>query len=171
MFTKKEQKSLLIKGEPMDIVVEASHQTLPTGKQMHPQQHMPPQLHHPFFNPSQPLGLPNIPQGLQQHPYQTQLPIFNTIEIPKSRTTVLSGHESEVFICAWNPVQDLLASGSGDSTARIWNLCENSGPKMPLLLRHCIPKGDSTVPSNKDVTSLDWDVSSFVLLFINSYLS
>jgi hypothetical protein len=164
VFTKKEQKSLLIKGEPMDIVVETPHQ-IQQQQQQHQQQiqqmpqHIPPQLHHPFFNPTQSLGLP-IPQGLQQHPYQTQLPIFNTIEIPKSRVTVLSGHESEVFICAWNPVQDLLASGSGDSTARIWNLCENSGPKVPLLLRHCIPKGDSTVPSNKDVTSLDWDVSS-----------
>ncbi len=95
---------------------------------------------------------------IQQSPV-TLLPALNTIEIPNSRVTVLSGHESEVFICAWNPVQDLLASGSGDSTARIWNLCENS--KQPLLLRHCIPKGDSSVPSNKDVTSLDWDVSQF----------
>ncbi len=81
---------------------------------------------------------------------------IGTIEIPSSKVTVLSGHESEVFICSWNPVQDLLASGSGDSTARIWNLSENG--KTPLLLRHCIPKGESTVPSNKDVTSLDWDV-------------
>jgi len=82
---------------------------------------------------------------------------LNSIEIPSSRVTVLSGHESEVFICSWNPVQDYLASGSGDSTARIWNLNENGKP--PLLLRHCIPKGEATVPSNKDVTSLDWDVS------------
>lgn len=33
------------------------------------------------------------------------------IEIPASKATVLRGHESEVFICAWNPVSDLLASG------------------------------------------------------------
>lgn len=33
------------------------------------------------------------------------------IQIPASRATVLRGHESEVFICAWNPVCDLLASG------------------------------------------------------------
>ena len=31
---------------------------------------------------------------------------------------------AQVFICAWNPKQDLLASGSGDSTARIWNLTQ-----------------------------------------------
>ncbi|RNA23745.1 F-box-like WD repeat-containing TBL1X [Brachionus plicatilis] len=53
----------------------------------------------------------------------------------------------------------MLASGSGDSTARIWNLCDNTPQyKQALLLRHCIPKGDSSVPSNKDVTSLDWDL-------------
>ena len=93
----------------------------------------------------------------QQQQLPSQHP-FNTIEIPLSRVTVLTGHESEVFICAWNPVQDLLASGSGDSTARIWNLCDNNR-QSPLMLRHCIPKGDLSVPSNKDVTSLDWDVS------------
>ncbi len=105
----------------------------------------------------------------------THLPVVSSLEIPSSRVTVLSGHESEVFICAWNPMQDLLASGSGDSTARIWNLCETPPPNgkqqptaastSPLLLRHCIPKGDSTVPSNKDVTSLDWDVRAFLSLF------
>lgn len=44
-----------------------------------------------------------------------------SIEIPASKATVLRGHESEVFICAWNPSTDLLASGSGDSTARYVN--------------------------------------------------
>ena len=38
------------------------------------------------------------------------------------RVKTLRGHDSEVFICAWAPNADLLASGSGDSTARIWNL-------------------------------------------------
>lgn len=28
-----------------------------------------------------------------------------------SKATILRGHESEVFICAWNPTTDLLASG------------------------------------------------------------
>lgn len=35
--------------------------------------------------------------------------------VPESHVTVLRGHESEVFICAWNPRSDLLASGSGSS--------------------------------------------------------
>lgn len=44
--------------------------------------------------------------------------VDQSIEIPANKATVLRGHESEVFICAWNPSTDLLASGSGDSTAR-----------------------------------------------------
>lgn len=102
---------------------------------------------------------PHLKNQLQNLQQQLSAAAQN-LEIPANRVTVLSGHDSEVFICAWNPVQDLLASGSGDSTARIWNLCDNTPQyKQALLLRHCIPKGDSSVPSNKDVTSLDWDVS------------
>lgn len=33
-----------------------------------------------------------------------------------------------------------------------------------LVLRHCIQKGGAEVPSNKDVTSLDWNVCSPRLL-------
>lgn len=48
---------------------------------------------------------------------------------------------------------------SGDSTARIWNLNENnSSSSTQLVLRHCIREGGQDVPSNKDVTSLDWNV-------------
>ena len=73
-----------------------------------------------------------------------------SIEIPASHATILKGHESEVFICAWSPTSDLLASGSGDSTARIWNLNEpTNSKKNQLILRHCIQKGDTEVPSNK----------------------
>lgn len=38
--------------------------------------------------------------------------VDRAVEIPASKAMVLRGHESEVFICAWNPVSDLLASGS-----------------------------------------------------------
>jgi transducin (beta)-like 1 len=69
----------------------------------------------------------------------------SNIEIPSSRATVLRGHESEVFICAWNPASDLLASGSGDSTARIWNMSESTQTSQQLVLRHCIQKGYSII--------------------------
>lgn len=84
--------------------------------------------------------------------------VDTSIEIPSSKATVLRGHESEVFICAWNPTTDLLASGSGDSTARIWDMSDNTASPNQLVLRHCIQKGGTEVPSNKDVTSLDWNV-------------
>lgn len=83
----------------------------------------------------------------------------SAVEIPASKATKLRGHESEVFICAWNPTTDLLASGSGDSTARIWDMSDNSSAPNQLVLRHCIQRGGTEVPSNKDVTSLDWNVS------------
>ncbi|CAF4548647.1 unnamed protein product, partial [Rotaria magnacalcarata] len=44
-----------------------------------------------------------------------------------------------------------------DSTARIWNLQGTREPE--IVLRHCIRRGDTQVPSNKDVTSLDWNPS------------
>lgn len=83
--------------------------------------------------------------------------VDTSIEIPPSKATVLRGHESEVFICAWNPTIDLLASGSGDSTARIWDMSATNPIPSQQVLRHCIQKGGTEVPSNKDVTSLDWN--------------
>lgn len=94
-------------------------------------------------------------------------PNANSVKIPANKATKLQGHESEVFICAWNPTTDLLASGSGDSTARIWDMSDNSQSPNQLVLRHCIQRGGTEVPSNKDVTSLDWNVCSklYMLLF------
>ena len=68
-----------------------------------------------------------------------------------------------------------LAFSSGDSTARLWNLSPDSSYSTnggsvyggsngsnsdhhQLVLRHCIREGNQEVPSNKDVTSLDWNV-------------
>ena len=36
---------------------------------------------------------------------------INDVAIQVTKATVLRGHDSEVFICAWNPTCDLLASG------------------------------------------------------------
>lgn len=95
----------------------------------------------------------------------------SAVEIPASKATKLRGHESEVFICAWNPTTDLLASGSGDSTARIWDMSDNSQAPNQLVLRHCIQKGGTEVPSNKDVTSLDWKVQLRELYILSLFLS
>jgi len=84
------------------------------------------------------------------------------IEIPVEKSTVLKGHDSEVFICAWNPMRDLLASGSGDSTARIWNMTAG-GEASVEVLKHCIQMEGREVPSNKDVTSLDWNCDGNLL--------
>lgn len=65
----------------------------------------------------------------------------NFVEIQQNKATILRGHESEVFICAWNPMRDLLASGSGDSTARIWDMSDSAPSSQQLVLRHCINKG------------------------------
>lgn len=61
---------------------------------------------------------PSITAGAETPSAPESMETDQSIEIPPSKATVLRGHESEVFICAWNPSTDLLASGSGDSTAR-----------------------------------------------------
>lgn len=91
--------------------------------------------------------------------------------IAEDQVTVLEGHTSEVFICAWNPVNSLLASGSGDSTSRIWNIPPGpSGPKSAsiaskdsIVLRHV-----NNQDSSKDVTTLDWNGTG-TLLATGSY--
>jgi len=69
-------------------------------------------------------------------------------------------------MCAWNPKQPLLASGSADCTARIWTI--NSGPvnrkdnvaaaKSPTVLKH---SPNNTKDKTKEVTTLDWNVRKF----------
>ena len=38
-------------------------------------------------------------------------------------------------------------------------MSDNASSNQQLVLRHCIQKDGNEVPSNKDVTSLDWNVS------------
>eukprot|EP01133_Synstelium_polycarpum_P003628 gene3628-4157_t len=69
-----------------------------------------------------------------------------------------SRHQNEVFICSWNPVTQMLASGSGDSTARIWTLGEVNGNTALLdstVLKHYVEPYDPE--KNIDVTTLDWN--------------
>jgi hypothetical protein len=106
----------------------------------------------------------------QQQQSQSKSPYFSLansltqhIEIPEKNATILQGHESEVFICAWNPTCDLLASGSGDSTARIWNLLPNSPGFSQVVLQHQVEKRETDLGPNRDVTSLDWNAEGKLL--------
>ncbi|XP_015782774.1 F-box-like/WD repeat-containing protein TBL1XR1 [Tetranychus urticae] len=80
------------------------------------------------------------------------------IEIPDSRVKVLRGHEKDVFSCAWHPSSDTLASASGDSTARIWNLNQQSDFEAnQIVFRHYIKRNGVKSPSHGDITSLEWN--------------
>lgn len=61
----------------------------------------------------------------------------------------LRGHAAEVYICSWNPVRPLIASGSGDGTARIWSV-PNTRP--PAVLHET-----SMDRLQNDVSTLDWN--------------
>jgi len=76
----------------------------------------------------------------------------SALEVSPSSVVTLQGHDSEVYICAWSPVEPLLASGSGDSTARIWNLAQGSQYTKSVVLHHEVKHNKS-----KDVTTLDWN--------------
>ncbi|KAI7726008.1 hypothetical protein M8C21_006510 [Ambrosia artemisiifolia] len=102
------------------------------------------------------------PEAMEVDNNQTSLSSL----IPSSDVTVLEGHTSEVFVCAWSPTGSLLASGSGDSTARIWTVgdgpCSSNsqkGPQSVSVLKHYRGR---TNDKSKDVTTLDWNISVII---------
>lgn len=84
---------------------------------------------------------------------------------------VLAGHDAEVFCCSWHPHDELLASGSGDSTVRIWNFsCDAPAahyiraPPESRILDYVAAPGHSThVEEDHDVTTLEWSVDGTLL--------
>lgn len=87
----------------------------------------------------------------------------------QSEILELRMHSSEVFMCAWNPVfTSFIATGSGDASARIWQMggTEASSGLGPVRL---LPHGeDPRDKKNKDVTTLEWS-SDGTLLATGSY--
>jgi len=87
----------------------------------------------------------------------------------QSEIVELTMHSSEVFMCAWNPIfTSFIATGSGDASARIWQMGgENAGAGLgPVRL---LPHGeDPRDKNNKDVTTLEWS-SDGKLLATGSY--
>ncbi|KAI8477394.1 MAG: WD40 repeat-like protein [Monoraphidium minutum] len=71
-----------------------------------------------------------------------------------TNVTTLRGHDGEVFTCAFSPTNQLVASGSGDATARIWDLTPGPSCGTARVLDH--PPGDDS-SKGKDVTTLEWD--------------
>lgn len=73
-----------------------------------------------------------------------------------NKALILKGHEHEVFVCSWNPSQDILASGSGDGTARLWPINE-TGIGTPVILRHQFKDLENHKNTTKDITCLEWN--------------
>ena len=117
--------------------------------------------------------------------------------VPDASVTRLEGHSSEVFTVAWSPDGKAIATGSGDGTARLWNVgsgtatgttttttAEGAAPASAAgaavlsassILRHtaegaAAAAAPAPAPGDKsrDVTTLDWSPDG-TLLATGSY--
>jgi transducin (beta)-like 1 len=77
------------------------------------------------------------------------------VTVSRDDVSVLLGHSSEVFSCAWCPTVPLLASGSADATARLWTVPAVPSTRAavvdpPVVLAH------RSEAKARDVTALDF---------------
>jgi len=89
------------------------------------------------------------------------------VSFTNKQVLTLEGHTSEVFMCAWCPKSSsggtLLASGSSDSTARIWNVsgAQTPGSELsasnPIVLKHVADRSAPAQDGQNQVTTLDWN--------------
>ncbi|CBK20311.2 uncharacterized protein [Blastocystis hominis] len=76
-------------------------------------------------------------------------------EIPPSKCQVLEGHTRPVYSCVWSPTSDILATGSGDSSVRLWKSQDDSTALVPgsVMTHSLLSQGTN------DITSLSWSSS------------
>ncbi|KAK4527381.1 hypothetical protein GAYE_SCF39G5303 [Galdieria yellowstonensis] len=78
-------------------------------------------------------------------------------EFTEAEVTLLTGHQREVFACAWHPKRPLLASASADATARLWKLSSHGEGSMEGTVESIELKHGSPPLQDKDVTALEWN--------------
>jgi len=70
----------------------------------------------------------------------------------------LEGHNAEILSISWSPKLNLLATGSADGTARIWNPLADTSIKLST----------SDTPSNDMIISVEWSPEGHVLAAITA---
>lgn len=90
---------------------------------------------------------------------------------------VVLGHAAEIFQCSWNPKHNIIATSSGDATARLWaipneisQIALEKVQSSSIVLQHKAkilesksPRANVTVATKtsevqKDVTTVAWNV-------------
>lgn len=97
-----------------------------------------------------------------------ELAISGAIAFPQTDVLVLQGHTLEVFVCSWNPRSSVLATGSGDSTVRLWPIPQSSGGgristsasvSQSIILRHEVDDNARYRARANDVITVSWNAS------------